>query len=270
MKASPLSRVIVIGMLALGCTAAFGKVISFNDLPGPVQREAQTELRNGPVKKIESVQENGRTIYALTFQRPDGSSKYIYLNADGTYVQNQNVPPISAPATGGTQVQMSQLPQAVQRTVQSELRNGPVSRIEQLSNNGQTMYQVFFTKSDGQQKVIYLNADGSYVQNNGSNSAVASSKATHSWDTLSSQQSNGLVSAKTVDFGSLPTPVQNVFRSQAGASGIQNIQQGQLNGQTVYQAAVNRNGRNLQVRVDSGGHVLSTMPLQSSLPNSQR
>ncbi len=72
-----------------------------------------------------------------------------------------------------------------------------------------------------------------------------------------------------MDFSSLPAPVQNAFRTEAGASGIQNIQQGQFNGQTVYQADVNRNGQNLLVRVDSAGYILSTAPLQSSFVSPQ-
>lgn len=256
MKASLLSRITLISLLALGTTAAFAKVISFNDLPAAVQREAQTELKNGPVKKIESVQQNGRTIYALTFQRADGSNKYIYLNADGTYVRNPAVAGSTAATTSatGTPVQMSQLPAAVQRTIQTEVKNGPVSQIQQLTNHGQVMYQVSFNQSNGQQKVIYLNSDGSYVQNNSG---------------LASDSGAGLQGARTMNFSSLPAPVQNALRSQAGAARIRNIQQGQLNGQAVYQAAVNRNGQNLQIRVDGNGNVLSTTPLQSSSGNLQ-
>ena len=271
MKASLVSRMVLIGTLAVGSAAAFGKTISFNQLPAPVQREAQTELKNGPVKKVESLDQNGRTIYALTFQRPDGSNKLIYLNADGSYVQDQSLrsKSTSSPAPESRRLEMSQLPDAVQRTVQTELKNGPVSRIEEVTTNGKVMYQVTFNKSDGTDKVIYLNGDGTYVQNN--TPTTASSRIRHSWDALtrSPKGSGALVGSRTVDFGSLPTAVQNAFRTEAGASGIQNIQEGQLNGQTVYQAAINRNGQNLQVRVDSGGYILSTMPLQSSFVNPQ-
>ena len=67
------------------------------------------------------------------------------------------------------------------------------------------------------------------------------------------------------DFNQLPAAVQNALRVQAGTSQIQNIQEGQLNGQTVYQASINRNGQMLQVRVDPAGSILSTTQAQSSL-----
>jgi hypothetical protein len=56
----------------------------------------------------------------------------------------------------------------------------------------------------------------------------------------------------------LPPAVQNAFRAQAGAARIQSIETGQLNGQSVYQADINRNGQMLQVRVNPSGSLLST------------
>jgi hypothetical protein len=186
MKMTLFSRLVPIAVLACAAQTAFAKDISFNDLPAPAKREAQTELKSGTLKKVESVNYQGHTIYALTFQRPDGAAKYIYLNADGTYVHDQSLPnstPSSAtPATAaGTEVQLNQLPPAVQRTIQTELRNGPVARILQVPHPRSPVYEVFFREPNGQMKTIYLNPDGSYAQN----AKAATTGTGHSWDTLS-------------------------------------------------------------------------------------
>jgi len=271
MKSTLISRITAFGLLALSTELLLAQNVNLNQLPAAVQREAQTELKNGPIKQVQSLQQNGRTIYQITYQRADGTAKNIYLNPDGTYVQNQGAP--AATATGqaqgqGQQIQFSQLPQAVQRTIRTETKNGPVGKIQQLSQNGSVVYEVFFNEPNGQQKIVYLNPDGSYVQNSGS--LTTGSRVTHSWDALgtgSAAMTQPLLSTRQVSFSQLPAAVQNTIKTQAGQTLIENIQQGQLNGQTVYQAAINRNGRIVQLRVDSAGTVLGTsQAVTSSVP----
>src|ERR1051326_1704001 len=66
MKTSLIQRAILVAALAWGFQAAFAKVINYNQLPAAVQREAQTELKNGPVKQVQSLEQNGKTIYEIT------------------------------------------------------------------------------------------------------------------------------------------------------------------------------------------------------------
>lgn len=188
-----LRTLVTIAILALGFEVGLAKEISVEKLPAPAKRVVDTEVGSGKLKKVEEVQHNGETIYALTYQRPDGSPKYIYLRADGTYVRDQikpNAPAnptVAAAATARTrqQVQLNQLPQAVQRTIQTETRNGPVTRIDQLASNGNTMYQVLFRQANGQDKTIYLNPDGSYVQAGKPGTATTGTRSGgHSWDAL--------------------------------------------------------------------------------------
>ena len=276
-----VSRLVAIGALALTTQAAWATTISFNDMSPQARQVAQSALSSGSLNKVESVNYQGRQIYALTFKAPSGSNRYLYLNPDGTYVANlastavsstattpvpstfSSTVPYTAPSTvplSSQTVQMSQVPQAVQSVIQTELKNGPVSQILQLPNSAGSgvMYEVFFSQPNGQQKIIYLNPDGTYVQNN--NSTPASPTAQTS--TFATQP---LLNAAPVSFGQLPAAVQNSFQSEASGAAIRNVLTGQWNGQTIYQADIKKNGQFMQMRVDPSGAILGTSMAQSSL-----
>jgi uncharacterized membrane protein YkoI len=250
MKKSFLPGGIMLGLLILGAQAGSASTLNFNQLPAAVQQTAQTELRNGPVTQVQSLQENGQTLYQITFQRPNGASKVIYLDANGTYVHTQGQSPTATP-NAGPQLSLNQVPPAVQRTIITETKNGPVAKIEQMaSQNGNLMYQVTFNTSRGRQKVIYLNPDGTYVQN-------GLAMGTANWtQTGAASSRQPLMGATTISLSQVPRPVQQVFQTEAGSSPVQTISRGTLNGQTVYEAAFNRGGQMVKLRVNTNGTVL--------------
>src|SRR5262249_38278857 len=150
--------------------------------------------KSGTLKKIESVQYRGRNIYALTFRRADGSNKYIYLNPDGTYVHDEDIPGLGTPGSAvsgaasaaAKEVQVDALPEPGPPPVQTETKNGPVARVLQMPNNGAVMYEVFFSQPDGKEKTIYLNPDGTYVKEG---EKVA--RTARSWDTMGKSSPGG-------------------------------------------------------------------------------
>src|SRR2546423_9455565 len=64
----------------------------------------------------------------------------------------------------GEQVPFSQAPAAVQRTINTETRSGPVKALERVNQNGRNVYQVTFQQPGGTDKKIYLDESGAYVQ----------------------------------------------------------------------------------------------------------
>ena len=263
MRTYLLRRISLLCAIGLSSGMAFGATLSLDQAPGPVKRTAQTELKNGTIREIQTLDQNGRTIYQVTFQNPSGGSKVIYLNADGTYVNSQN----SKPATTLTrqQVPLNQLPPPVQRTIRTETKNGPVARVEQLpNNNGQSMYEVFFTEANGKEKVIYLNPDGTYVKSGsasvgtvGNSASVSSSgQGTSSWDSMAGGGRVPLSGATKVTYAQLPEPVQHAFQNVAGTAPIESVDRGTLNGQTVYEGAFKQNGQTVKLRVTPRGTVI--------------
>src|SRR5436190_1359002 len=124
----------------------------------------------------------------------------------------------------GEQVPFSQAPAAVQRTINTETRSGPVKALERVNQNGRNVYQVTFQQPGGTEKVIYLNNDGSYVQDK---PAVAANNSTAANSSVIGSQVIGsrapLSGASKVTFNELPVAVQNVLRTEAGTAAVEDI-----------------------------------------------
>ena len=258
MKASVFSGLALISFLAWSA-AVRAEQLTLNQLPSAVQRTANTETRNGPIQKIQRLTHNGRTIYEVTFQQPNGTAKNIYLEESGAYVQDQSF----QPAKQKRQVELSQVPEPVRREINTELSNGPVKRIEQTPYNGREIYEVAFQKTDGTEKVIYLNNDGTYVQDK---PAVANSGAVVSNRGIGTQAIGSrapLSGATKVTFNELPSAVQKVLKAEAGNATIEDIDKGTLGGKTVYEAAFKQNGQTVELRLDDTGKILQDIEDQN-------
>jgi uncharacterized membrane protein YkoI len=147
-------------------------------------------------------------------------------------------------------VNLTDLPANVQNTVRSEISNGPVKTIEEMPYNGRTVYKVAFQQPNGAEKLIYLNHDGSYVQDAPQTNIGAPAS------TASASQAS-LSNASKVQMAQLPAIVQQRIRASAGRVPIEDIDKGTLNGKTVYEAAFKRGGKTVELRVDEQGHIIS-------------
>jgi hypothetical protein len=67
---------------------------------------------------------------------------------------------------------------------------------------------------------------------------------------------------KNINFNELPTAVQNAFHAQAGASRVEHLQAGQLNGQPVYHGRITKNGQKVDVLLDANGKALSNSAIK--------
>jgi uncharacterized membrane protein YkoI len=219
---------------------------------------------------VEQLPHNGTQIYAVYFKQPNGQEKVIYLNSDGTYVQNSSgsaastsathswdrlgtgAPPPRQPLSASTKVNLDQLPSAVRKTMQTEAGTAPIESVDRGTLNGQTVYEGAF-KRNAQTVKLRVAENGSVLSD---------------LQDYRIQASGPLLHAKKLSFKQLPTAVQNTIKAQAGQGLVETLQQGQINGQTVYEAALNQNGQLVQLRVDPAGSILSTTtPAQSSAVN---
>ncbi len=157
------------------------------------------------------------------------------------------------PLSAATKVSLSQVPSAVRTTLQAEAGTAPIESIDRGTLNGQTVYEGAF-KRNGNTVKLRVAENGGVVR-----------------DAQDARIELGgpLPHTRKISFGKLPVAVQNTIKAQAGQSLIENVEQGELNGQTVYQAALNRNGQLVQLRVNPAGAIVSTSPMQSSTVNTQ-
>lgn len=71
----------------------------------------------------------------------------------------------SAFAAGSTQtdkVKLEELPQQVQSTVNQHVEGGKVKKIERITENGQTFYEVSFKNSAGDKQQFRIDSNGQY------------------------------------------------------------------------------------------------------------
>jgi uncharacterized membrane protein YkoI len=254
------------GMFVIQASAATN--LQVTDLPQAVQNTVNTESKNGPVTQVQQLSHNGRVIYGVTFQGTGGTPKEIYLEQNGTYVTDAgpstpiesstaNASPAST--VGTTQLSVNQLPEAVQRTINTELSNGQVKRVNQMPRgNGTEMYQVVFAKPDGTEKVIYLDPNGTYVTDNNAATQNAATASTAAFSTANLPPRQPLSAASKVTLNNLPEAVQYTLKTVAGSTPIEDIDKSNVNtgGSTVYQAAFKQNGQTVELRVNDNGTIV--------------
>jgi len=240
--------------------------LTIKELPEPVLRTVNTETSKGPVTKVDQMFYNGKTVYKVAFQPAGKPEEVVYLNTDGSYLNNEKPNQgfmARARAAQPKLVNLADLPANVRNTVNSEISNGPVKNIEDIPYNGRTVYKVAYQKPDGTEKLIYLNHDGSYVQDaQQTNIGAPAAVATASRASLSN--------ATKVPLEQLPAIVQQRLRAAAAGAAIEDIDKGTLNGKTVYEAAFKQGGKTVELRVDELGHVIADSEDRSILSGRNR
>jgi uncharacterized membrane protein YkoI len=82
--------------------------------------------------------------------------------------------------------------------------------------------------------------------------AVATVLTLGAWTTLSAEEEN----EQTVKMSDLPTAAQTTIKDKAGSNEIVKIEKKTEEGKTVYEAVVNKNGKEWSIEVDANGKFL--------------
>jgi uncharacterized membrane protein YkoI len=82
--------------------------------------------------------------------------------------------------------------------------------------------------------------------------AVAAVLTLGVWTPLSAEEEN----EQTVKMSDLPAAVQTTIKDKAGTNEIVKIEKKMENGQTVYEAVVNKKGKEWSIEVDANGKFL--------------
>jgi uncharacterized membrane protein YkoI len=133
-------------------------------------------------------------------------------------------------------VNYSDLPPAVQQTVNAQAGGGEITAINRLNRNGVPLYEVRL--GDAGARPLYISETGSLIQPDN----VIGSRRTRD-------------SSRKGTFQELPPAVQTAVRNQAGTARIDDIDIVTRNGQTNYNVAFKRDGNNVELRVDPAGNV---------------
>ena len=82
--------------------------------------------------------------------------------------------------------------------------------------------------------------------------AIATVLTLGAWTTLSAEEEN----EQAVKMSDLPTAVQTTIKDKAGSNEIEKIEKKTEKGETVYEAVVNKSGKEWSIEVDANGKFL--------------
>lgn len=135
-------------------------------------------------------------------------------------------------------VEFTDLPPAVQKTINAQAGASGIASIERTTRHGIPLYEVRLSQP-GNARPLYISETGSVINLD---------------HVVSSTAKEG---SRKVKFSELPVAVQNTLRSQAGSSRIEDIDAVTRSGETTYNAAFKRDGKTAELWLDANGNILN-------------
>ncbi len=164
----PLTLLAAAALLA-GCSPSVENVSQeFNALPPAVQKTARAQDPGAEVLGVSKTTTNGMEAWKIQF-RGANQNPTIVVAANGTLLSSElphqagSIERLLTP-TGAAGTPFSALPEAVQKTIQSQAQNQPIAGISRHEENGRVIYEVEF-KTAGKNRTLKVADDGTVVQN---------------------------------------------------------------------------------------------------------
>jgi hypothetical protein len=234
MKTRILSAIIA----AVCCSATFSllaQTVDFNSLPLAVQDAINTQRGPAGIISIQRLNRVGTPVYDVRLDRP-GINNELYVTDTGAVVNGSEI--VGVPSSGlaeTREIAFSMLPTTVQNRVRAQLGNVATPNADMITVNGQTTY-VVPSRVDGQLTDLWIDPAGNLI-------------------TLSPPRIL-LSNAKTMRPDQLPAAVQDTLRTYAAGAPILNVIRGDVQGLTVYDATISRNGHTTDLRMAADGSLV--------------
>jgi hypothetical protein len=219
-----------------------GQTIMFNELPQPVQKTMRANAGEANLENIQKQNIKGQTCYQASFDKDNMKGK-LTVAQDGSLLQFQQAEDLAVVAaipqvsTSGTKI--SDLPDAVQKTIKDQAGTDQVGNIFKTSQNGQTVYHAGFNEA-GAHTDLFVDENGKLL---GKTQETALFIAP-------------LESSEKLSLSSAPEAVQKTVREKAGSAHVADIDKGKWNGQTAYKVMVDKNGTPTALLISENGNIL--------------
>jgi len=236
-----IMRMITIAAAALlsGVLCVQADKVRFDDLPDPVKETIKAQRGTAPVKDIERVQKDGRTLYEVEFSQP-GTNPKLCIAADGTVVPEPGLGERADRAGEDLKrtasVKLTDVPEPVRKTIQMEAKGREVADIDRETWNGRTVYEVEFAQT-GRNAQIHVAEDGTIVK-----------------DERAGKELKELFMGTQVE--DTPPPVQATIKREAGTREIADIDRETRTGRTLYEVEIKQPGRNFELHVAEDGSIV--------------
>lgn len=173
-RAMKAHRIIFAVAAALVAATFDAQEVPFDQLPGAVKRTLNQAADGNPVKRVTRVTEANRTFYLAEVEKNNALNPRFRIAEDGELVPEPSVattidgfPLTVTPTTqaGGdnAMIPLTDLPQAVQRTIRNEARGREIGDIDRESWHGRTVYEIEF-RAAGRNPQLHVAEDGSIVR----------------------------------------------------------------------------------------------------------
>jgi len=249
-------------ILAAAATAStlYADKVQLSQAPPLVQQAIRQKAGRHPIEDIDRNVRNGQTVYEASWKGQGGTQQELLVSEAGTILRD-----IVGASTGLAQqnltlanktgVGLTETPQTVQIAIHNQIPNAPIDGIQRGIWNGQNIYEVTY-HDNGQLKTYQVTESGQPVV---SQTPVAPASWQPRYSNLATQNVPLSAGAK-VALISVPVPVQTTITNVAAGAQIEDLERGQWNGRTVYQAAFKRNGQNVELQVLDDGALLNSKP----------
>ena len=162
-----------IGKIKQGAKNIFTEM-KFEDLPPAVQATVRQQSGGTKITDIDREDRTGKAVYEIEFEK-DGDNKEIHVSEDGTVLPEEatgiaaNKDGVTTTDADRTRVRtamspkFTDLPAAVQQTVQQHGAQSEIEDIDRESRDGKTVYEIEFRR-DGPNREIVVAEDGTLVK----------------------------------------------------------------------------------------------------------
>jgi uncharacterized membrane protein YkoI len=147
----------------------------------------------------------------------------------------------------------TQLPSAVQQTLNQQKGTNTVKDIEKQTRNGQTVYQVEFSRRGLNPKLV-IAEDGTLVRD--SRAATTTSERTGLGNRINDIREAVRGRTATMRIEDVPPAVRKTIEQEAAGRKVADIDRETWKGKTVYEVEFEQTGRNAQVYIAEDGTVV--------------
>src|SRR5688572_21914833 len=234
----------MIAMLAGLSLSALADKINYGQLPQSVQKTLSATKGSDPIKEIERQVQDGKTVYEVELDRPGLNTK-LWLAEDGSIIRDarnpvdqlpRSEPGFLPPLTRIPSLQISDVPDPVQKTVEQQAAGRAVADIDRETWNGKTVYEVEFAQA-GRNAQIHVAEDGTIVRDERTEAGLKSLfMGTQLEDT--------------------PPAVQETIMREAGNRKIADIDKERRTGEVIYEVEFKEPGRNIELHIAENGTIV--------------
>jgi uncharacterized membrane protein YkoI len=205
--------------------------VAIEQVPQAVKNIIMAFSANGKILEIEKEKEDGRIVFEAEILI-GGKKIEIEMDAEG------NVLEVEVKRAKGRKkskswkhkkmkdLSLKKAPEAVRKTIMEFAKGGKIKEIEKEKENGIIVYEAEIIK-DGKEIEIKVDMDG-----------------------------NILEVEKEISIDEAPEKVANTIKDYADGGKIKEIEMEEKNGITVYEAEIIKDGKEIEIKVDSDGKIL--------------